>query len=160
MGCSARSAGRVARRFGSKPALVAGTAVTAVAFGYAAAAHGHPYDMLITSALLGVGIGLAFAALGNLIVQAVPPTQTGVASGMNTVMRTLGGALGGQLSATLIAAHVGHGLPTVTGFTDSYVMATVFLVVCVFAGTLVPRPAGSSRTAAVDPALASATESA
>ena len=32
----------------------------------------HPYDMLISAALLGVGIGLAFAALGNLIVQAVP----------------------------------------------------------------------------------------
>ena len=59
--------------------------------------------MLISAALMGVGIGLAFAALGNLIVQAVPPEQTGVASGMNTVMRTLGGALGGQIVATFIA---------------------------------------------------------
>ena len=64
--------------------------------------HAHPYDMLISAAMLGVGIGLAFSALGNLIVQAVPPYQTGVASGMNTVMRTLGGALGGQIAATLI----------------------------------------------------------
>ena len=64
-----------------------------------------PYDLLIAAALLGVGIGLAFAALGNLIVQAVSTHQTGVASGMNTVMRTLGGALGGQLSATFIAAN-------------------------------------------------------
>jgi hypothetical protein len=94
--------------------------------------------MLITTTLLGIGIGLAFAALGNLIVQAVPSTQTGVASGMNTVMRTLGGALGGQLSATFIVAHTRHGLPTVTGFTESYVMATVFLVICAFAGLLVP----------------------
>ncbi len=75
--------------------------------------------MLIAAALMGVGIGLAFAALGNLIVQAVPAHQTGVASGMNTVMRTLGGALGGQIVATLIADNTGHdGLPTVTGFTD------------------------------------------
>lgn len=28
----------------------------------------------------------------NLIVEAVPPEQTAVATGMNTVMRTLGGA--------------------------------------------------------------------
>jgi MFS family permease len=106
--------------------------------------------MLITVTLLGVGIGLAFAALGNLIVQAVPPTQTGVASGMNTVMRTLGGALGGQLAATFIANHTAHGFPTVTGFTDSYLMETVFLVVCVLASTLVPtigatRPSSSRR---------------
>ncbi|MBO0745361.1 MAG: MFS transporter, partial [Candidatus Dormibacteraeota bacterium] len=107
-------AGRVARRYGSKAAFVAGGMVSAVAFGYAALEHRHPYDMVISMTLLGVGIGLAFAALGNLIVQAVRPAQTGVATGMNTVMRLLGGALGGQLSATLIAAHTVNGLPAVT----------------------------------------------
>jgi EmrB/QacA subfamily drug resistance transporter len=139
MGVLGSMAGRVARRYGSRTALIAGAGISAVAFGYAAVAHRHPYEMLITAALLGVGIGLAFSALGNLIVQAVPPTQTGVASGMNTVMRTLGGALGGQLSATFIAANTAHGLPTVTGFTQSYVMATAFLVVCVLSGLLVPK---------------------
>src|SRR5437588_8773283 len=102
MGMLGLAAGRVARRFGSKVALIAGTAASTAAFAYAILAHGHPYDMLISVTLLGIGIGLAFAALGNLIVQAVPPTQTGVASGMNTVMRTLGGALGGQPAATFI----------------------------------------------------------
>jgi EmrB/QacA subfamily drug resistance transporter len=145
MGAMGVGAGRIARRFGSKRALVVGSAVTAVAFAFAALAHRHPYDMLITSGLLGFGVGLAFAALGNLIVQAVPPTQTGVASGMNTVMRTLGGALGGQLSATFIANNMAHGLPTVTGFNDTYVMATGFLLVCVLAGLLIP---GGRRAAA------------
>jgi MFS family permease len=131
-------AGRIARRFGSKQALITGTAITAAAFAWLAVAHRHPYDMLISSTLLGVGIGLAFAALGNLIVQAVPPTQTGVATGMNTVMRTLGGALGGQLSATFIVDHSSHGLPTVTGFQETFILATGFLIVCVFAGLLIP----------------------
>ena len=58
---------------------------------------------------------------------------------MNTVMRTLGGALGGQLSATFIVNHTAHGLPTVTGFVQTFVMATAFLVVCVLAGLLVPE---------------------
>ncbi len=143
MGVLGSFAGRVASRFGSKPALIAGTGITAAAFGWLMVAHGHPYDMLISSTLLGIGIGLAFAALGNLIVQAVPPSQTGVATGMNTVMRTLGGALGGQLSATFIVDHQAHGLPTVTGFEDTFVMATAFLVVCMLAGLLIPgrRPA-------------------
>jgi MFS family permease len=149
-------AGRVSARFGSKVALVAGAAISAVAFGYAAIAHQHPYEMLITAALLGIGIGLAFAALGNLIVQAVPATQTGVASGMNTVMRTLGGALGGQLTATFIANNVAHGLPTVHGFVYSYLMAAAFLVVCVLAGMLVPGP--RVVTHALDGELATASE--
>jgi EmrB/QacA subfamily drug resistance transporter len=158
MGFLGAVAGRIARRFGSKSALVAGSAVSAVAFGFASLAHSHPYDMLITATLLGIGIGLAFAALGNLIVQAVRPTQTGVASGMNTVMRTLGGALGGQLAATFIASNTAHHLPTVTGFVDSYLMATAFLAVCVLAGLLVPAGRTMADSRRMEPAMATASE--
>jgi EmrB/QacA subfamily drug resistance transporter len=132
------AAGPIAARFGSKAALVAGSIFTAASFGFLAAQHGHVYDMLLSSTLLGVGIGLAFAALGNIVVQAVDDHQTGVASGMNTVMRTVGGALGGQLTATFLADHVRGGYPTVTGFTDSFVLSTCFLVVCAAAALLVP----------------------
>jgi EmrB/QacA subfamily drug resistance transporter len=132
-------AGRISARFGSRSALLVGTGFTTASFAMLTVAHAHPYDLLIAAGLLGVGMGLAFAALGNLIVQAVSNHQTGVASGMNTVMRTLGGALGGQLSATFIAGHTAHGEPTVTGFTLTFLMATGFLVVCMLAGLLVPR---------------------
>jgi MFS family permease len=158
MGLLGTAAGRVAHRFGSKFALLCGSMTAAVAFGWLAVAHRHPYDMLISSAVLGVGIGLAFAALGNLIVQAVPPTQTGVASGMNTVMRTLGGALGGQLSATFIVNHMQGGQPTVTGFVDTFVMATAFLVVCVLAGTLVPGRSRVAESLRLDSQLAASPE--
>jgi MFS family permease len=132
-------AGKISARFGSRAALLAGTAFTTASFALLSITHDHPYDLLVAAGLLGVGIGLAFAALGNLIVQSVSSHQTGVASGMNTVMRTLGGALGGQLSATFIAAHTIKGEPAVTGFTLTFLMATGFLVVCLFAGLLVPR---------------------
>ncbi len=135
-------AGRISAAFGSRAALLAGTAFTTASFALLWLAHAQPYQLLIAAGLLGVGIGLAFAALGNLIVQAVPPEQTGVASGMNTVMRTLGGALGGQLSATFIAANVAHGEPTITGFTDTFAMATGFLFICLLAGALVPDTRG------------------
>ncbi len=154
MGVLGAVAGRVAHRFGSKAALLAGASITAVGFGWLAVAHSHPYDMLISSAVFGIGIGLAFAALGNLIVQAVPPSQTGVATGMNTVMRTLGGALGGQLSATFIVDHIAHGQPTVTGFVETFVMATLFLVVCVLAGLLIPGRGTRSEARVLEPQLA------
>ena len=114
-------------------------------------AHGHPIDLLVSSGLMGIGIGLAFAALGNLIVGAVPPHQTGIASGMNTVMRTLGGALGAQIAATFIAGHTAHGLPTVTGFTDSFVLATAFLLVGILAAIGVPRASAASEMTTVGP---------
>lgn len=78
---------------------------------------------------------------------------------MNTVMRTLGGALGGQLSATFIAANTAHGEPTVTGFTETFLMASGCLVVCLSAGLLVPKdskppasaPASHGEVAVVTP---------
>ncbi len=143
------SAGRISARFGSRAALITGTGFTTASFALLTVAHSAPIDLLVSAALLGVGMGLAFAALGNLIVQAVPIHQTGVASGMNTVMRTLGGALGGQLSATFIAANQLNGEPTVTGFTDTFLMATGFLLLCMLMGTLVPRrPAADAHQAA------------
>ncbi|MGZ4274079.1 MAG: MFS transporter [Solirubrobacteraceae bacterium] len=151
-------AGRVARRFGSKHAVIAGSAVTALAFLVIAVAHAHPYDMLISAALMGVGIGLAFAALGNLMVEAVSPEQTGAATGMNTVMRTLGGALGGQIVATLIADNVSNGLPAVSGFTDSFLLEAVFLVVAAGAGSLIPGRPGRRRAPLEQRELASVHE--
>jgi EmrB/QacA subfamily drug resistance transporter len=147
-------AGPIAKRFGSKSAVVAGSGITALAFGLLALEHAHPYDMLLSAALMGIGIGLAFAALGNLIVQAVSPGQTGAAAGMNTVMRTIGGAIGGQLAATLIAANTAHdGLPTVAGFTDTFVMASCFLVVCTLAALLVPGRRSARVGRDLEPAL-------
>jgi MFS family permease len=149
-------AGRVARRFGSKQALVAGSAVTGAGFAFAGVAHSHPYQVLITSVIVGIGMGLSFSAMGNLIVQAVPVHQTGVASGVNTVMRTLGGALGGQISATFIVDNTAHGFPTVTGFTETFWMATGFLAVAVVAGLLVPplRAQAQEQARPLDRALA------
>ena len=148
MGVLGSMAGRVERRFGSRRALVAGAAISAVACGWLTLTSRHPDDMLGSSALLGVGIGLAFAALGNLIVQAVPARQTGVASGMNTVLRTLGGALGGQVAATLVAGVTVRGLPALTGFTRTFAMSGVLLACCVVAGLLIPGPAVASTVVA------------
>jgi EmrB/QacA subfamily drug resistance transporter len=137
MGLMGSFAGQIERKFSSRQALVAGSAISAVALGWLGLAS-HPADMLICSALLGAGIGLAYAALGNLIVQAVPPDQTGVASGMNTVVRTLGGAVGGQIAATLVVDHTTGLLPRLTGFTDTFLLSAFLLLVCVLAGLLVP----------------------
>jgi MFS family permease len=148
------SAGRIAARFGSKHACVAGCGITAAAFGLLAFAHDHPWQFLVAAALLGIGIGLAFAALGYLVVQAVDPHQTGAAGGMNTVMRTIGGAIGGQIAATLIADHVARGLPAEAGFVDAFAMATVFLVVSTLSAVLVPGVRQPSRGDDVEYVLA------
>jgi hypothetical protein len=69
---------------------------------------------------------------------------------VDTVLRTLGGALGGQIAATFVAGHIVHGLPALTGFTQTFAMSALVLVGCVVTGLLVP--ARSLAVASLQPA--------
>jgi MFS family permease len=118
-------AGRIEARFGSKASATAGTIFILFAFVLLLSAHQHIWSVLLASAALGLGVGLAFAAMANLIVEAVPASQTGVASGINAVARTVGSAFGGQVAATFLAASVVSGRPGVDGFNKAFLMAIV-----------------------------------
>ena len=77
--------------------------------------------------LLGIGIGFAFAAMANLVVESVPRDEVGVATGINTIMRSLGGALGAQLVATLLTTQtIGDPpIPTEAAYTDAFIVAAI-----------------------------------
>jgi EmrB/QacA subfamily drug resistance transporter len=137
--CVGAVAGRIEARLGSKFAVLAGTAFTLAGFVLLLVAHDSKLPIYLASALLGVGIGLAFAAMANLIVQSVPPDQTGVATGMNTVARSVGAAFGGQLAATFVAdSVVAGGLPEVAGFNQAFLVAIIACVGALVFGALAP----------------------
>jgi EmrB/QacA subfamily drug resistance transporter len=131
--------GRIEKRFGSKPPLLAGAVSCAASFGVLLVAREEAWQIYLASALLGLGIGLAFAALANLIVENVSQEQTGVATGMNTVMRTLGGAFGGQVAATFLANDLGAGgLPTNNAYGLAFGMCAGALLIGAIAGLAIP----------------------
>src|SRR5439155_15736983 len=83
-------AGVLERRIGSRGALIGGTIFALASFALLVVDGRQQWEVYTAAGLLGVGIGLAFAAMPNLIVQNVRQEQTGVATGMNAVTRTLG----------------------------------------------------------------------
>jgi MFS family permease len=134
-------AGPLAARYGSKLLLIGGGILSAAAFAVLTFAHAASWEIHLASALLGAGIGLAYAALGTLIIQAVPPEQTGVATAMNTLMRSVGGAVGSQIAATLVAGQVlASGLPAERGYVLAFATSLGFLIVCVLASLAIPTP--------------------
>jgi EmrB/QacA subfamily drug resistance transporter len=134
-------AGRLGSRMGSRVPLILGSGATCVAFAFLGLAHSERWQIYVSSAILGAGIGLAFASLANLIVEAVPREQTGVATGMNTVMRSLGGSIGAQIGATVLAGSVvAGGLPTERGFTVAFFLAAAACGLAMLASFAVPRP--------------------
>jgi EmrB/QacA subfamily drug resistance transporter len=132
--------GRLEKLFGSKPLLLGGGVFAAASFTMLAFARGSRWEVYVAAGLLGAGIGLAFAAMPNLIIENVGPAQTGVATGMNTVARTVGGAFGGAATASLIAGTVGAtGYPTANGYTAAYGFCAAALVIGVAVGFVIPQ---------------------
>jgi EmrB/QacA subfamily drug resistance transporter len=125
-------AGLIGRRVGSKWPLALGLLLVAAAAGSLALWNEEPWQILAAMAVLGAGVGFAFAAMATLITEAVRPTETGVATGMNTVMRTVGGVIGGQVGAALLAAHTidgTGGVPSVVGFEIAFGISAVAALV-------------------------------
>jgi MFS family permease len=142
--------GRLSEHWGSRRPLALGTIFASAAYFILAALHGHGWEILVASALLGLGIGLAFAAMANLVVEAVPAEATGVASGINTISRSIGGAVGAQVAAAILTANThGGGLPSESGFEAAFLMSAVGALVALGATMLVPRPRASTERAAV-----------
>jgi len=133
--------GWMGSRVGSRVPVLIGTAVASVSFLWLALMHGEAWQVVFGIGLLGVGIGLSFAAMANLIVEGVKQTETGVATGMNTIMRTIGGALGGQLAASIVAGHVvaGSAFPAESGYTEAFAMSAVGLLLAFGAALAIPR---------------------
>lgn len=124
---------------GPKWVLVAGGAMGALAYVELALYHAHQVSVLVSSGLLGVGTALGFASMSTLVVQAVPPTQTAVATGMNTNLRSIGGALGAGIAASVVASHlVAGGLPSVSGFTAAFVLSAVAMAAAAGVALAVP----------------------
>jgi MFS family permease len=132
--------GRLEKRFGSKPPLLAGALVTAAAYVLLAASRSERWEIYLSAVLLGVGIGLAFAAMVNLIIENVSPGQTGVATGINTLARSVGGAFGGAIVASILSSSVDRGpFPSAGGFTVAFAACAIALALGVLVGLAIPQ---------------------
>ncbi len=126
-------------RFGAKRVVVAGCLLTATGLTALVQFHDSYAQLVVANAITGFGIGLSFACLGPLIVAAVPPEQTGVASGMNANIRTIGGSIGSAVMSTIVTSRTGAGgLPAESGYTNGFVLLAAMMLVAALAGLLIP----------------------
>jgi predicted MFS family arabinose efflux permease len=149
--------GRLGARHGSKLPLAMGTVFASAGYVFLALLHDARIDIYVGSLLLGLGIGLAFAATANLIVEAVPQETTGVASAINAIMRTVGGAIGAQLSAAIVSAEfvLGGRFPAESGFVAAFAMSAAGALVALAVTFAIParaRDRASGRRAAPEAA--------
>jgi EmrB/QacA subfamily drug resistance transporter len=142
-------AGRLGARIGFKWPLAIGLVLVAGAAGALVGYHSRSWQIWAGQAVLGVGVGFAFAAMTTLIAENVRIEETGVATGMNTVMRSIGGVIGAQVGAALLTAYTiggSHGVPSVRGFEISFAVAALAALVGGGLACLVPEPSRAERS--------------
>jgi MFS family permease len=113
--------GRIEPVLGAKTPLTTGAALGAVACGFHALSHDVQWQVALVAGLFGLGIGLSFAPMANLIVGSVPTNQTGAATRMNANFRTVGGSIGAAGASVLVTGRLQpSGLPYASGSTHGF----------------------------------------
>jgi len=107
--------GWLANRWGTKPVIIAGKAVMAVAVLWILAVIGTGVSLemlLVPLFLLGLSIGLVRAQLSSVVMTEVPLTSAGDASAAKSAIGRVGNSLGAALVGILIAISINHVLVT------------------------------------------------
>ncbi|MFG3308895.1 MFS transporter [Streptomyces wuyuanensis] len=145
--------GRLEPLLGARKLLTAGAGLGALACGLLAAWHDRPWQVAVVAGVFGLGTGLAFASMANLIVGSVPAEQTGAATGMNANVRTIGGSIGAAVTGVLVTGSLQpSGLPHAAGYTHGFVLLALLCLGAALAALLVPARR-SGRTVLSGPAV-------
>jgi MFS family permease len=130
---------RLVRVLGARVVVVSGSLATAAAFASIALWHDATWQVFAATTIQGIGSGLVFSSLAGVVIASVPAEQTGVASGMNANIRTIGGSIGAAVMAGVVTARTGvGGLPVEGGYVVGFAVLAGGMVLAAIAAALIP----------------------
>lgn len=95
--------GYLAGRFGGRIAMCCGTAISLLGWVLLLVQHESFWLIMAITVVLGLGGGMMFAAIPNLVVEFSPPERTSEAIGVTVIARYVAHAVGAQLVIVLLA---------------------------------------------------------
>lgn len=111
---TATLSGRFIERFGARLVLVSGAVTGVVGFLWLAISHDQSWQVIVAGVWVNAYISLGYGALPALVVSEVRSGETGVATGVNAIARTVGSSIAAAAVAVLLgrsAITSGTGLP-------------------------------------------------
>lgn len=136
---TALASGHYIDRFGARTVLVVGAATGVTGFVLLAAVHGEPWQVVGAGVLVNAYISLAYGALPALVVREVESGETGVATSMNAIARTVGSSIAAALVAVLLGRSQ-HGYTAESSFTAIFALGAVTAAVGMLLITLTRSP--------------------
>ena len=136
-------AARLSAARGPRTSLLLGAAIVAITFAVGTQLTTEVWHVVLISTFVGLGVGFAYAAMPTLIMNAVPPTETAAANGLNSVMRTLGSTVASTVVGVILSTHIavadGIAVPTTQGFQMAFVLGAAVAVAGVVLTLFIPR---------------------
>lgn len=96
--------GRYIDRYGARRVLVVAAVAGITGFVLLAVAHDRPWQVVLAGVLANAYISLGYGALPALVVSEVEASETGIATSMNAIARTIGSSV----AAAVVAVLLGH----------------------------------------------------
>lgn len=97
-------AGPLMRRFTASALVAGGSALVTAAALWLAMSRSSGADLYGAATVLGLGIGLGYAALGTMAVEHVEPAKTAAAGGVNALVRVVGSSVAGAVGAAVLSS--------------------------------------------------------
>ena len=116
---TATLSGRFIDRFGARLVLVSGAVTGVIGFLWLAISHDQSWQVIVAGIWVNAYISLGYGALPALVVSEVDSGETGVATGVNAIARTVGSSIAAAAVAVLLArsaTSTGTGLPSEHAF--------------------------------------------
>ena len=157
---------RISAARGPRVSLGAGIVVMAAGYVSLLALRNEVWELTLATAVIGAGIGIAYAAMPALIMGAVPMTETAAANGLNSLMRSVGTSLSSAVVAVVLAhSEVRLGpvqLPSETAFTLALLISLAACALAVGLTIFIPsrRPTRAAEATSLAPWTTTREESA
>ncbi|MDN4161980.1 MFS transporter [Nocardioides abyssi] len=151
--------GRLISTIGARITLMIGAAVLGGGYLVAYFLMDAPWQLLLVSCILSAGVGIGYAAMPTLILDAVPPREAGAAVGLNALMRSVGTTVSAAVMGTLLTSKtmpVGDGfeIPTEGAFQLCFLVGAIAAFVGVAIAATIPRRRAADVAAAEEPVAA------
>ncbi|MBV9831398.1 MAG: MFS transporter, partial [Marmoricola sp.] len=134
---------RLMRGVGAKRTLMLGATVLGCGYLVALFLMDAPWQLLVASCVASAGVGIGYAAMPTLILDAVPMREAGAAVGLNALMRSMGTTLAAAIMGTILASNSttvhGFAIPQQSAFHVCFVVGALAAFVGVAITATIPR---------------------
>ncbi|OHV31947.1 MFS transporter permease [Pseudofrankia sp. EUN1h] len=145
---------------GPKATLMIGAFVLAAGYGLGTLLTGAPWQLLIVTCVASAGVGIGYAAMPTLILDATAPAKAAAAVGLNSLSRSVGSSVAAALMGTLLTSNTtafgSAQLPSQHAFTLCFVVGAAAALLGVVLAAFIPRRRSADGAAAAATAAAPA----